>query len=37
MELHEQNRVLVINTEVQFYTQRDYLGHLAWNQETAAL
>jgi hypothetical protein len=34
MGLYEQNRVLVIDTKVLFYTQSDLLGHLAWNFKT---
>ena len=29
MGLHEQNRVLMIDTKVLFYTYSDTLGHLA--------
>jgi len=29
MGLYEQNRFLVIGTKVLFYTQRNFLGHLA--------
>ena len=31
MGLYEQNRVLIIDTKVLFYTWDDLLGHLTWN------
>jgi len=37
MGLHEQNRALVIDPKVLFYTQNDILGHLAWNFKTATI